>query len=172
MMKALEWLVEVQNRDGGWLCPYMKAHIKDKHGCFYGTIGALDAFSEVPKTSMYSEMKSVIEKGAEFLLMHRLFKADHHEFQIIKKHWLNLGFPNFGYDILRGLSIVTKLGYVKDERLKDAFEILISKQGDDGRWVLEDSRVGNRMSVKLEQKGMQSKWITLNALRVIRRINL
>lgn len=50
----------------------MKAHIKDKHGCFDGTINALDAFSEVPKTSMHSEMKSVIEKGAEFLLIHRL----------------------------------------------------------------------------------------------------
>lgn len=32
--KALNWLVKIQNRDGGWLCPYWKAHIKDKHGFF------------------------------------------------------------------------------------------------------------------------------------------
>lgn len=32
--RALSWLVEVQNEDGGWLCPYWKAHVKDRHGCF------------------------------------------------------------------------------------------------------------------------------------------
>ncbi|MFB0514954.1 MAG: hypothetical protein ACETVQ_05190, partial [Candidatus Bathyarchaeia archaeon] len=36
--KALEWLVKIQNKDGGWLCPYWRAHVKDTHGCFYGTI--------------------------------------------------------------------------------------------------------------------------------------
>lgn len=36
--RALEWLTTIQNEDGGWLCPYWKAHIKDTHGCFYGTI--------------------------------------------------------------------------------------------------------------------------------------
>jgi len=46
VMKALKWLVKIQNRDGGWLCPYWKAHIKDTHGCFYGTICPLEAFSE------------------------------------------------------------------------------------------------------------------------------
>jgi len=34
--KALDWLVKIQNKDGGWLCPYWRAHIRDKHGCFYG----------------------------------------------------------------------------------------------------------------------------------------
>ncbi len=32
--KALDWLMRIQNEDGGWLCPYWRAHIKDKHGCF------------------------------------------------------------------------------------------------------------------------------------------
>ena len=36
--KAIRWLVKVQNRDGGWLCPYWKAHARDKHACFMGTI--------------------------------------------------------------------------------------------------------------------------------------
>jgi len=45
--KALEWLVKIQNQDGGWLCPYWRAHIRDKHGCFDGTICPLEAFSEV-----------------------------------------------------------------------------------------------------------------------------
>jgi len=168
--KALEWLVEVQNRDGGWLCPYWEAHIKDKHSCFMGTIAPLDAFSEMPNEKMSSEMESAIDDGVEFLLMHRLFMADHHQFNIINKSWLKLSFPNFSYDILRGLSVVTKLGYFKDERIKDAFEVLLRKQGSDGRWILESSPVG-RMHATLEQKGKPSKWITFKALKVIKRIN-
>jgi hypothetical protein len=73
--RALEWLVNVQNQDGGWLCPYWKAHIKDVHGCFMGTITPLDAFSQVATELGNPEMNTAIERGVEFLLMHRLFRA-------------------------------------------------------------------------------------------------
>jgi len=167
--RALNWLVDIQNEDGGWLCPYWKAHIKDKHGCFMGTITPLDAFSEVPTEYKTKEMMTAIERGVEFLLMHRLFKADHHGFKTIKKDWLKLGFPWFFYDILRGLSVVTKLGYTRDERINDAFEILLQKQNAEGKWILEQTPSG-RMQANLEEKGKPSKWITLHALKVIKRI--
>ncbi len=169
--KALNWLVEVQNKDGGWLCPYWKAHINDKHSCFMGTIAPLDAFSEMPKSKLTNEMESIIDAGVEFLLMHRLFRADHHGFKVIKNTWLNLSFPSFFYDILRGLSVVTKLGYVNDERINDALELLLLKQGSDGRWVLDSSPIG-RMHATLEQKGEPSKWITYNVLKVIKSVGI
>ena len=172
VQKALKWLVKIQNSDGGWLCPYWKAHVKDKHGCFYGTICSLEAFSEVKKENLTSEMKETIQKGAEFLLMHRLFKADHHNYKIINDNWLKLSFPWFyGYNILRGLDVLTKLGYTKDERLNDALEILLQKRQKDGSWILESTPAG-RMQINLEIKGKPSKWITLTALRVIKRLSL
>lgn len=167
--KALGWLVEVQNRDGGWLCPYWKAHIRDKHSCFMGTITPLDAFSELPEEQRTPEMEAVVEQGAEFLLMHRLFKADHHNFQVINESWLKLGFPQFFYDILRGLQVVTKLGYAEDKRINDALELLLQKQNPEGKWILESTPSG-RMQTDLEKKGKPSKWITLNALRVIKTV--
>ncbi len=168
--RALQWLIDVQNEDGGWLCPYWKAHVRDTHGCFYGTICPLEAFSEVPKESWTREMKETVERGAEFLLMHRLFKADHHEYKTINKSWLQLGFPWFsGYNILRGLDVLTKLGYVSDERLDDAVELLLQKRLNDGTWVLESTPAG-RMQTNLESKGKPSKWITLIALRVLKRV--
>lgn len=167
--RALNWLVEVQNEDGGWLCPYWKAHIRDKHGCFMGTITPLDAFSELPEEYRTPEMKKAAERGVESLLMHRLFKADHHQFRVINKAWLKLSFPCFFYDILRGLSVVTKLGYAGDERIDDALEILLQKQDAEGKWALESTPSG-RMQTNLEQKEKPSKWITLNALRVIKRV--
>jgi len=168
--KALEWLVKIQNKDGGWLCPYWKAHIKDKHGCFYGTICPLEAFSELKKENLTKEMKETIKKGAEFLLMHRLFKADHHSYKVINQSWLKLSFPWFyGYNILRGLDVLTKLGYVKDERLNDAVEILLQKRQYSGAWILESAPIG-RMQTNIEAKGKPSKWITLIALRVLKRL--
>jgi len=169
--KALGWLVKIQNKDGGWLCPYWKAHVKDKHGCFYGTICPLEAFSEVKEEKLTEEMKETIAKGAEFLLMHRLFRADHHNYKIINKAWLNLSFPWFyGYNILRGLDVLTKLGYTKDERLNDAVKVIMQKRQRDGTWILEAAPIG-RMQTNIEAKGKPSKWITLIALRTLKRIS-
>jgi hypothetical protein len=170
--KALEWLAKVQNRDGGWLCPYWKAHMRDKHGCFMGTICALEALSEVPKQNLTSELKETVSRGAEFLLMHRLFKADHHDYRPINQAWLQLSFPWFaGYSFLRGLDVLTKLGYVKDERLSDAVEALLRKRLRSGAWILENSPQG-RMQASIESKGKPSKWITLIALRVLKRLSI
>jgi len=169
--KALEWLVKIQNPDGGWLCPYWKAHVKDVHGCFYGTICPLEAFSELPRKNLTKDMEQAIQRGAEFLLMHRLFKADHHGYKIINKSWLKFGFPWFyGYNILRGLDVLTKLGYVKDEPLNDAVEVLLQKRKGDGTWILETAPIG-RMQTTIEAKGKPSKWITLIALRILKRLN-
>ena len=181
LKKALNWLVEVQNRDGDWLCPYWKAHIKDTHGCFFGTICPIEAFSEVPGNNLTEGMKQTVKSGAEFLLMHRLYQSDHHDFKVIKPSWLKFGFPqSFGYDILRGLNVLTKLGYANDnlsacrhaqaERLNDATDILLKKRPKNGTWILESSPVG-RMQANIEPVGKPSKWLTLTALKVLKRLN-
>jgi len=164
-------LAKIQNRDGGWLCPYWKAHINDKHSCFHGTICSLEAFSEVPEEKHTPEMKQAIERGAEFLLMHHLFKADHHGYKVINRQWLKFSFPWFwGYNVLRGLSVLTKLGYTEDERLRDAVELLFQKRRPDGIWILDNAPT-NRMQANIETVGKPSKWITLNALRVLKRLH-
>jgi len=171
LTKALNWLVRVQNVDGGWLCPYWKAHVKDTHGCFYGTICPLEAFSEVPESERPAVMKRAIERGAEFLLMHRLYRADHHRFKVINRQWLRFGFPWFyGYDTLRGLSVLTRLGYVNDDRVVDAVRLLIQKSRPDGRWLLDAAPTG-RMQANIEAVGKPSKWITLNALKVLKQLH-
>ena len=100
--------------------------------------------------------------------MHRLYGADHHDFKIINKKWLELSFPWFyGYNILRGLYVLTKIG-IKDERMNDALEIIKSKKIE-GKWILEKTPNG-RMHANIEKKGGESKWITLHALKVLKRL--
>jgi len=168
--KTVQWLVQVQNKDGGWLCPYWKAHIRDKHACFMGAICPTEAFSEVSAKNLTNDMKETVSSAAEFFLMHHLFKADHHNYCVINKSWLELSYPWFaGYNILRGLDVLTKLGYSKDGRLCDAVEVLLQKRQSNGAWILENSSEG-RMQANMEKKGQPSKWITLIASRVLKRL--
>jgi hypothetical protein len=70
-------------------------------------------------------------------------------------------------DILEILSMLTKLGY-KDRRMQEAVDLVVSKQDAEGRWRLE-STFNGRFQVNIERKGEPSKWVTLNALRVLKR---
>jgi len=164
--QAVDWLVSIQHGDGGWLCPYWKAHVRDKHSCFSGSICALEAFAEIPAAQRSPAVRQAVARGAEFLLMHRLYRADHHDWRVINPHWLTLDFPFFwGYSILRGLWVLTRLGY-RDERMDDALTILRDNQTADGRWILESTPYG-RMQADLEKKGQPSKWVTLMAWWVL-----
>jgi hypothetical protein len=164
--RAAEWLVKIQHADGGWLCPYWRAHVKDQHSCFHGTICSIEGLSEVDAGRSGRE---AIRRGAEFLLMHRLFKADHHSYRVVNQSWLRFGFPWFaGYNVLRGLDVLTRLGYAHDERLDDAVQVLLEKRQEDGAWILEGTY--SPMQVSLEPKEKPSKWITLIALRILKRL--
>lgn len=61
------------------------------------------------------------------------------------------------------------MGYTKDDRLRDALETVVEKQDDQGRWLLEMGFNG-RMQTNMEARGKPSKWVTLNALRVLKRV--
>ena len=71
---------DAQLEDGGWNWDYPSFQgIKVRHSSFMSTIAPLWAYSEIPRQKRGRRIKQSIERGAEFLLMHRLYKADHHE---------------------------------------------------------------------------------------------
>ncbi len=70
-------------------------------------------------------------------------------------------------DVLEILGILTRLG-CRDERMQETVDKLVSKQDAAGRWKLSDTFNG-RFQVDIEKKGQPSKWITLNAIRVLKR---
>ena len=82
------------------------------------------------------------------------------------------------YDILHALRVLTKLGYGDDERIRSAVQLLLSKRRPDGAWNLEGdwyregdffypSGKGRKAPVAIEEVGKPSKWVTLNAYRVL-----
>lgn len=168
--KLYDWLLEDQREDGGW-------------NCSQGTPGTLDvweplaAFAALPKAKRSPKMDQAISRGAEFYLKRSLYREGRPY-----APWLRLHYPNhYFYDILVGLDVLTQLGFSGDRRLQPALKILIEKRRGDGTWHMDRSHpdlgpgtAGNtdkkaRLLV-LERPGKPSKWITLKALRVLKRV--
>ena len=165
-----EWLVEDQREDGGW-------------NCSQGTPGTLDgwealaAFAALPRPKRSGRIDRAVERGAEFYLERRLFREG-------KAYgpWLRFHYPNhYYYDILLGLDLLTALGYGGDRRLRPALDLLRQKRRPDGRWVLDrvhpdvegpsaKDYTKRAKPLALEPPGRPSKWITLRALRVLKRV--
>jgi len=171
--RGIDWITSYLRFDDGegdtpkgW--PYDKREACwGKHTCLMGIVKSLKALSEVPEKRRSSEVIRVVEQGSEYLLRHRLFKRSHDLSKVAKPKWLKFGFPTvWDSDALDVLLLLTRLGY-KDRRMEEAVELVLSKQDDQGRLLLENTFNG-RFQVDIEQKGKPSKWVTLNALRALR----
>lgn len=171
---GIHWITTYQRFDDG-IAEAAKGWPYDKyimcwgtHTCHMGAVKALKALAEIPDGKRTSEVKTTIRNGAEYMLKHHIHKRSHNLNQVSKPGWLHFGFPlMYQTDALEVLGILTKLGY-KDERMQEAVDLVVSKQDGLGRWKLENTYNG-RFQVDIERKGETSKWITLNALKVLRR---
>jgi len=175
LQNGITWITNYQRFDDGilevpkgWPYDRLKAACLGKHTCHMGAVKTLKALAEIPEKKRSAAMKQTIEKGAEYLLLHHVFKSSHNLNHVPKPGWLRFCFPlMYQADALEILGILTKLGY-KDTRMQEAIDIVVSKQENQGRWMLENTFNG-RYQVNIEKKGEPSKWITLNALRTLKR---
>ena len=73
------------------------------------TIEPLWAFSALDRSLWPKGSKEVVERAAEFMLVHRLYKSDRTG-KVIDEEWTRLHFPLFYfYDILHGLRVLADL---------------------------------------------------------------
>lgn len=137
--------------------------------CAWGAIKALLGFSLVPREDRDSLLQAAIDAGIDFLLRHNLHKADYPFKERINGGWFEFGFP-LGYtsDILQALFVLAQLDRVGDPRLAEAINLVCSKQDAQGRWKMEKSLNG-KMWVDIERVREPSKWITFQALYVLRK---
>ncbi|MBU7023991.1 MAG: nitrogen fixation protein NifH [Theionarchaea archaeon] len=169
--KALQFLVRVH--EAGWPC---RAYPIDRgkvfpEKCYMGGVKPLMAFSMVPEEERTEEMKRIIDEEVEIYLENEIFMylKDERGERKPKPGWMRFGFPLFYQsDALEVLDVLTRLG-VRDERMQKALDLVLSKQDENGRWNLENTFNG-KMWVDIEEKRCPSKWITLRAVRVLKRM--
>lgn len=126
---------------------------------------SLKALSEIPEAQRSNEVKRAIEQASEYMLKHHIYKRSHDLSQIANPRWMKVGFT-FRLDFLQVLFILSKLGY-QDDRMRDAVDLLLSKQNENGRWLLEKAH-NKMLQADIEYKVKESKWITLTALRSLK----
>lgn len=172
VQKAIGWLIKYQRFDdepdqlpNEW--PYKRLkRCWGERTCHSIIVKSLKVFAEISKNQRTPEMNDYISKGAEHMLNHHIHKRSQSPVTGRFK-WLEFGFPLlWSIDALEVMGLLTKLGY-KDERMQEAMDIMISKQDNEGKWILENTFNG-RFQTSIERKGKPSKWITLNALRVLK----
>jgi hypothetical protein len=154
-----------QMPDGGWNCRRLYGA---KHSSVNTTISVLEGLRlyELHRKHKVQAVQAAQERGREFLLMHRLFRSDRTG-EIIKPIFLRFSFPpRWHYDILRALDYFQAVNAPCDRRLAESIEIVRSRRGLNGRWLLENEYRGETY-FDLERIGAPSRWNTLRALRVL-----
>ena len=155
--------------------------------CAWGANKAMKALIAVPPDQRTPVMQRAIEVGAEFLLSRDPAVADYPYTERVSSTWFKFGFPlSYWSDVLETTAVLVELGYGGDgstepsgrasgrglaevPRLANAFQFILSKQDAQGRWKLENTLNG-KMWADIEKKGKPSKWVTLRALRVLKRV--
>ncbi len=172
--RAVDWIVRTQKPDGGWHC------FPSRHG----TLDAwepLAGLAAIPPASRSAAVDRAVERGAEFFLERGLLREGRGSYA----PWLRLHYPNhYYYDVLVGLSMLVRLGYADDRRLRPAVQRLERRRLPDGSWpqdalhpdvdeaerrIYLSSYVGRHpfYPLALEIPGEPSRWITVSALEVL-----
>lgn len=125
------------------------------HTCFMGVVKTLKALTSVNRELRKEKQQATIDR-----LVDNLKKA--------KPGWLHFGFPlMYQTDVLDILDILVREG-IHDERMEDAFRLVLQKQNDKGRWLLDNTYASDRLLIPMGNKDEEGKWITLRSLRVIK----
>lgn len=177
IQQGINWIVNYQRFDDGlesapdeW--PYNVGSKKGeacwgKHTCYMCVIKNLKALAEIPPIKRTEGIRNVISKAVEYILVHHIYKQSHNLNAVAKHEWTQFGFPlMWKVDALEILGILTRLGF-KDDRMQDAIDLVIAKQNENGKWILEKTFNG-RMQANIEQKGKESKWLTLKTVKVLK----
>ncbi len=175
LQKGIDWITTYMRFNDGvetdpQAAPYDRYEVCwGKHTCHMGIVKALKALSAIPQDRRTDAVNDTIEKAVEFILIHHIYKRSHDLSRVSKPGWLKFSFPlMYQTDALEILDILTALD-VKDKRMDDALNRVVSKQNDIGRWNMENVQNTSRLLIPAEQKGEPSKWLTLRAMRIIKR---
>ena len=157
-------LVDQQLTDGGWNCATRTD--KNKHGSFHTSIQALEGLEAYAGAGGQVDASESLKRGREFFLRHRLYQSHRTGVVAIRGSTRFPAFPEWHFDVLRGLEHFCQAGAPRDERLRDAIEVVRRARRTDGRWPTYAAYPG-RHWFQLEPPGA-SRWNTYRALHVLR----
>jgi hypothetical protein len=150
---AFAFLIEAMSADDALDCGRYQ-----HQDCLWGAIAGLNGLAVLPTDMQSDRSKQVVMRLADELLDARYdFEGEH-------KRWLTFGVP-YTWNLLSALKALAAHGYGHDVRFTPMLERVLDRQDEQGRWLCGSvSRTW-----PIEKRNQPSKWITLDALRVLKR---
>lgn len=172
----VERLLAWQWPDGGWNCDKRPGA---DHSSFHETWLPLWGLAEYWRLTGNTQVKAGVDRAAELLLSHGLFRRDHAaDRPVIRQRFVQVLYPAYWhYQILDACRALDAAGKLTDARATEALEIIASLRRPDGRWAPQLARWSRPTSrpksgvevVPWARKGQSCKFLTLNAMRVLRK---
>jgi hypothetical protein len=125
--------------------------------CLWGAIAALNGLAVLPAGMRSARSEQVVKRLANALLDAMYdFEGEH-------KRWLTFGVPR-AWDLLSALKALAAHGYARDSRFVPLLKLMLTRQNEQGQWMCGSvSRTW-----PIEKRHQPSKWITLDALRILK----
>jgi hypothetical protein len=172
---AIDWIARAITGEDDF--PYLKSgttgpsfscSVNEALPCAWGGNKAMRALLAIPESERSPHVRRALEVGAQFLLSRDPAEADYPYTDRVSSTWFKFGFPmSYWSDVLETASVLADMGYWTDHRLKRTVKYILEKQDDQGRWMMRNTL--RNMWIPIEEKGKPSKWVTLRALRFLKR---
>lgn len=157
--QAIKWLVQSQRDDGMWFCRGAEGR-----GCLRATVDVLRVAALDPQAAGWPGIAQAATAVCELLMEPRMSRYHVGE---AWGTWECLKYPYFGFGVISTLDALARLGYTPEvPKIAAAAEYLLSRQQPDGTWPLDS--VWPSSPVDFGQPGEPNKWLTLDALRVLK----
>ena len=174
LQKAVEWNTEAILKGAYPGCDSQKnfvCSINESKPCAWGAAKIIKAFLKIPVEKRSLAVSKALQAGEEFFLSCDPAKADYPYTEKVNPIWFNFYYPS-GYwsDILEVTSLLVDLGHAHDPFLYNAIEVILQKQNESGKWLMEQNKLMYKMWTNIERQGKPSKWITLRVLRMLNNI--
>ncbi|WP_424358823.1 nitrogen fixation protein NifH [Methanocella sp. MCL-LM] len=172
---SIQWLLQHQRFDDGdfrapdeWPYRGKKDRCYGRHTCFSSVTRSLKAMTTIPEARRTGEVDAFVEKAVDFVLMHRLYRRNHSDWEPIRPEFKMFTFPVLHYDdVIEIVDTLQSLG-VRHEAVDEGLQYILNRQKPDGRWKLDYTLNRSSTYASFGTRGKESKWITLRALKVLK----
>jgi hypothetical protein len=149
---AFAYLIEEMSADDALDCGRYQ-----HQDCLWGAIAALNGLAVLPRDMRSAQSEEAVKRLANALLDAKYdFDGEH-------RRWLTFGVPR-AWDLISALEALAAHGYARDPRFAPLLELMLDRQDEQGRWTCGSvSRTW-----PIERRNQPSKWVTLDALRVLK----
>jgi hypothetical protein len=156
--------------DGGWNCERANGSVRSS---FASTVNVLEGLLEFEHaTGGTPDSRAARKSGEEYLLERRLYRRLSTGEPADEKFLSFLHPSRWRYDVLRALNYFERAaaltGSAPDPRVGEAVDHVRSRRLEDGKWCLDWSLPGRVWFEVDDGVGKPSRWVTLQAMRVLK----